>query len=74
MSVIMAIVSLPSFLPIAIIAWAKTFASSIVFIKAPSPYFTSKSMVSAPEASFLDIIEEAISGIEFTVAVTSLRA
>ena len=56
------------------IASAKRFASSSVFINAPAPVFTSRTIASAPAAIFLLIIELAISGIEFTVAVTSRSA
>ena len=73
-SVIIAIVFLPRLLPIFIISFASSVASSTLCINAPSPYLTSKSIVSDPDANFLDIIDEAISGIEFTVPVTSLRA
>ena len=38
------------------------------------PYFTSNKIVSAPLASFLDIIDEAINGIQETVPVTSRKA
>ena len=40
-------------------------------MKAPLPTFTSKTMASNPTASFLDMIEVAISGIDSTVAVAS---
>ena len=43
-------------------------------MKAPSPTFTSSTIASAPAASFLDMIEEAISERWSTVAVTSRRA
>ena len=44
------------------------------FINAPLPNLTSNKIVSEPEANFFDIIEDAIKGIESTVAVTSLKA
>ena len=61
-------------LPISTISFASSIAESTVFIKAPLPVFTSKSMQSFPAASFLLIIDMAISGILSTVAVTSLSA
>ncbi|MFR3071338.1 MAG: hypothetical protein ACLTK8_00215 [Paeniclostridium sp.] len=42
--------------------------------KCPSPYLTSSNIVSEPDANFLDIIDDAISGIDSTVPVTSLKA
>ena len=65
---------LPSLLPIDIMAVASSFASSTVGINAPSPYLTSSSIALDPEANFFDMIDDAIRGIELTVAVTSLRA
>ncbi len=53
---------------------ARFSALSFVFMKAPLPYFTSKRMQSHPDASFFDMMLEAISGMESTVPVTSLRA
>ncbi|MPN12101.1 hypothetical protein SDC9_159413 [bioreactor metagenome] len=70
----MAIVSLFIAVPISTISLANSKESSKVFIKAPSPVLTSKTMASAPEANFLHIIEAAIKDILSTVAVTSLRA
>jgi hypothetical protein len=52
---------------------ARICASSSVFMKAPSPTFTSRTMASAPAASFLDMMLAAISGTMSTVAVTSRR-
>ena len=46
----------------------------MVCINAPFPYLTSNKIVSAPLANFLDIIEEAIKGIQETVPVTSRKA
>ena len=46
----------------------------LVIINAPLPVFTSSTMQSLPAASFLLIMEEAISGMLSTVAVTSRRA
>ena len=46
----------------------------MVFIKAPLPTFTSNKMACAPEANFLLITEDAISGMLSTVPVTSRNA
>ena len=73
-SVKKATVSRPASRPISTIAVANSFASSNVFMKAPAPNLTSKTIASAPAAIFLLIIEEAIKGIDSTVPVTSRRA
>ena len=49
-------------------------ASSRVFIKAPDPTLTSRTMPSAPAAIFFDMMLAAMSGMLSTVAVTSRRA
>ncbi len=69
-----AVTFLPANLPISTISFASFSASSSVFINAPCPTLTSRQIASAPLANFLDIILEAISGIQSTVAVTSLKA
>ena len=56
------------------ISLASWMLSSTVFIKAPVPVVTSSKMASDPEASFLDMMLEAISGMQLTVAVTSRSA
>ena len=66
--------SRPSRLPRSTICSARMRASSSVFMNAPSPTFTSRTIASAPAASFFDMIDEAISGTMSTVAVTSRRA
>ena len=71
---IVARVSFPKDSPISIIVRAKTLASSIVFIKAPSPYLTSNKIGARPAANFFDIIDDAINGIQETVPVTSRSA
>ena len=53
---------------------ASFFASSLVFMNAPLPNLTSSKIQSLPEASFLDITEDAIKGIDSTVPVTSRKA
>jgi hypothetical protein len=57
-----------------IISAASARASSIVFMNAPSPTFTSRTIAWAPAASFFDMIELAISGTMSMVAVTSRSA
>ena len=74
MSVISAIVRLPMRLPMSTIVRASVSASSGVCINAPLPALTSSTIASEPEASFLLITLEAISGMPSTVPVTSLRA
>ena len=56
------------------ISRASWMLSSTVFIKAPVPVVTSSKMASEPEASFLDMMLEAMRGMQLTVAVTSRRA
>ena len=73
-SVISATVFLPAFSPIATISFASAIESSILFINAPLPVFTSRRIQSFPAASFLLMIDTAISGILSTVAVTSRSA
>ncbi len=53
---------------------ASSSASSYFCINAPTPVFTSSTIPSEPAASFLLMIELAISGMESTVAVTFLKA
>ncbi len=48
--------------------------SSSVFMKAPPPVLTSKTMPVVPEASFFERIEAVIRASDSTVAVTSRRA
>ena len=74
MDVRTAVVGFPAATPISTMARANSKARSFVFIKAPSPYFTSKTIASAPPASFLLITELAIRGILSTVPVASRRA
>lgn len=74
MSEMTAIVLRPTSLPMATIASASSLASFSSFMNAPAPVFTSRTIASAPAAIFLLMMELAISGMESTVAVTSLRA
>ena len=74
MSVTTAAMLRPASLPTFTISLARVNASSSVSIKAPEPVFTSRTMVLAPEASFLDMMLLTIRGMEFTVAVTSRSA
>ena len=55
-------------------ALANARASSKVFIKAPLPTLTSRRIACAPEANFLLITEDAMSGMLSTVPVTSRKA
>ncbi len=43
-------------------------------MNAPEPHFTSKTIPSAPSATFFDNIEAVISGMDSIVPVTSLSA
>ena len=74
MSVIRATVRRPASSPMATIVCASLMESSSVFMKAPLPVLTSSRMQSEPAASFLLMIDEAISGMQSTVAVTSRSA
>ena len=49
-------------------------AWSTSFMKAPVPTLTSSTSAPVPSAIFLDMIDEAISGIASTVPVTSRSA
>ena len=69
-----AMVFRPTAFPRSTMVRAKRRASSIFFIKAPSPTVTSKRIASAPAAIFLLMTELAIKGMVSTVAVTSRRA
>jgi hypothetical protein len=60
--------------PISTIVSARRFASPSVFMNAPLPVFTSSTMFLEPEASFLLMMLEAMSGMLSTVAVTSRSA
>ena len=74
MLVISAATFRPQAFPMATIFSASSLPSASVFIKAPEPHFTSSTMDLDPAASFLDMMDEAIRGMESTVAVTSRRA
>ena len=71
MSVISAVVMQPAPCAVATRARARALASSIVFMKAPEPTFTSSTSPSSPAASFLDRIEAVIRSMLSTVPVTS---
>lgn len=60
--------------PIRTMVCARRTASGTIFMNAPEPTFTSSRMQLEPAASFLLMMELAISGMEPTVAVTSRRA
>lgn len=74
MSVRSATVFTPWSVPRPTIVEASSRASSMVFMKAPVPTFTSRTSEPVPSAIFLDMIEEAMSGIASTVPVTSRSA
>jgi hypothetical protein len=63
--------SRPACRPSSSIISASSRASSIVFMKAPSPTLTSSTIASAPAAIFFDMMLAAISETLSTVAVTS---
>ena len=73
-SVMSAAARLPESFAISTISSASVIASSVVFIKAPLPVFTSSKIRSAPEAIFLLMMLEAMSGTLSTVPVTSRSA
>ena len=73
-SVISAATFFPDAFPILIISFASALLFSISVIKAPFPVFTSRTIDSAPAASFLLIILEAIKGMLSIVAVRSRSA
>ena len=74
MSVISACTFLSMRRPIPTIVCARRRASTCFFMNAPLPTFTSSTSASMPSASFFDMIDEEISGIDSTVAVTSRSA
>ena len=74
MSVISACTFLSMRRPMPTIVCARRRASTCFFMKAPLPTLTSSTSASTPSASFFDMMEEAISGIDSTVAVTSRSA
>ncbi len=55
-------------------AVASSAARSRSAMKAPEPTFTSRTRAEVPSAIFFDMIEEAMSGTDSTVAVTSRKA
>ena len=74
MSVMHATVLRPASLPISTISRASSRASASVFMNAPEPTFTSRTITSAPAASFLDMMLLTMRGMLCTVPVTSRRA
>ena len=73
MSVSTQTTSRPACRPSSSIICASSRASSIVFMNAPSPTLTSRTIASAPAAIFFDMMLAAISETLSTVAVTSRR-
>ncbi len=74
MSVNTATTGVPRALPMPTIVSASRRARSRSFMKAPRPTLTSSTRASSPSASFFDMIEEAMSGIEGTEPVASRSA
>ena len=74
MSVSSAAVRTPWASPNATIVRASRRAWSRSGMNAPDPVFTSSTRASAPSAIFFDMIDEAMSGIDWTVDVMSRRA
>ena len=74
MLVIRAAMFRPQAEPMDTMVSARARPSASVFIKAPEPHFTSSTMDLAPAASFFERMDEAMRGMESTVAVTSRRA
>ena len=72
--VIRARIRFPSARPIEHIDSARMRAWSSRSMKAPPPVLTSSTSPSIPSASFFDMIEAEINGIDSTVAVASRRA
>ena len=64
----------PASRPSCTIVRASSPALAGSLINAPLPVLTSRTNAEVPSAIFLDIIEDAISGIASTVAVTSRKA
>ena len=64
----------PQARPMRTILSASFWPSSSVFMNAPEPILTSSTIECAPAASFLDMMEDVMSGSESIVAVTSRRA
>ena len=74
MSVSSATVRTPASLPRPTIVSASSRAFSTSFMNAPVPTLTSSTSAPVPSAIFLDMIDDAISGMASTVPVTSRRA
>ena len=74
MSVSSATVCTPASCPSCTMVRASSPASCWFFMKAPLPTFTSSTSADEPSAIFLLMIDEAISGIDSTVPVTSRSA
>ena len=74
MSVISAWTFLSMRRPMPTMVCARRRASTCFFMNAPLPTLTSSTSASTPSASFFDMIEDEMSGMDSTVAVTSRRA
>ena len=64
----------PCAVPMATIWRANSWALARSFMKAPAPIVTSSKMAAEPAASFLDMMDDVMSGRESIVAVTSRSA
>ena len=69
-----AVVGTPSAAPNRTMVSASRRAEPTSFMNAPEPTLTSSTSAEVPSASFFDMIELAISGMDSTVPVTSRRA
>jgi hypothetical protein len=69
-----AVVGTPSAAPSRTMVSASWRAEPTSFMNAPEPTLTSRTRADVPSASFLDMIELAISGMDSTVPVTSRKA
>ena len=74
MSVSSASVFTPHEFPVRTSARARALARPSSRMKAPLPVFTSRTSAPSPAASFFDMIEATMSGIDSTVSVASLSA
>ncbi|MNW60269.1 hypothetical protein D3C74_382410 [compost metagenome] len=74
MSVSSATVRTPASVPRSTMVRASSRACSMSFMNAPEPTLTSRTSAPVPSAIFLLMIEDAMSGIASTVAVTSRSA
>ena len=74
MSVRTARVATPASLPRSTMVCASSRAESMSFMNAPDPTLTSRTRADVPSAIFFDMIDDAMSGMQSTVAVMSRSA